>query len=86
MAKRVAPDAALLMLHWQNSVCDPKGVWGKNPDRKEQRRQECAERARNRTQSRASIFVNIGWRPGLSCQDKGHTGATVAPVNLRLVR
>ena len=30
MARRVSPEAALLMLHWQNSVCDPKGVWGKN--------------------------------------------------------
>ena len=30
MSKRVSAEAALLMLHWQNSVCDPKGVWGKN--------------------------------------------------------
>ena len=29
MSKRVSAEAALLMLHWQNSVCDPKGVWGK---------------------------------------------------------
>ena len=26
MAKRVSPDAALLMLHWQNSVCDVFGA------------------------------------------------------------
>ena len=30
MARRVSPEAALLMLHWQNSVCDPKGVLGQN--------------------------------------------------------
>ena len=30
MAKRVSPESALLMLHWQNSVCDPRGVWGMN--------------------------------------------------------
>ena len=27
---RCSPESALLMLHWQNSVADPKGVWGKN--------------------------------------------------------
>ena len=68
MAKRVSPDAALLMLHWQNSVCDPKGVWGRNSlpaDREEQRHQKRPERARDRAQrGLLTIFVNIGWRPG----------------------
>ena len=30
MSKQVSPHAALLMLHWQNSVADPNGVWGKS--------------------------------------------------------
>ena len=68
MAKRVAPEAALLMLHWQNSVCDPKGVWGKNLCRQIEKNnafrnaQSVLATARNR--GLLTIFVNIGWRPG----------------------
>ena len=68
MAKRVSPEAALLMLHWQNSVCDPKGVWGKNLCRQIEKNgairnaQSVLATARNR--SILTIFVNIGWRPG----------------------
>ena len=63
MAKRVSPEAALLMLHWQNSVCDPKGVWGKNLCRQIiKNAQNVLATARNR--GMLTIFVNIGWRPG----------------------
>jgi nicotinamidase-related amidase len=68
MARRVSPEAALLMLHWQNSVCDPKGVWGKNLCRQIEKNnaiknaQSVLSTARNR--GLLTIFVNIGWRPG----------------------
>jgi nicotinamidase-related amidase len=68
MARRVSPEAALLMLHWQNSVCDPKGVWGKNLYRQIEKNnaiknaQSVLATARNR--GMLTIFVNIGWRPG----------------------
>ncbi len=68
MSKRVPPEAALLMLHWQNSVCDPKGVWGKNLCRQIEKNnavknaQNVLSMARNR--GMLTIFVNIGWRPG----------------------
>jgi nicotinamidase-related amidase len=68
MAKRVSPEAALLMLHWQNSVCDAKGVWGKNLCRQIEKNnaiknaQSVLATARNR--GMLTIFVNIGWRPG----------------------
>ena len=68
MAKRVSPEAALLMLHWQNSVCDPKGIWGKNLCRQIEKNnairnaQSFLSTARNR--GMLTIFVNIGWRPG----------------------
>ncbi len=68
MARRVLPDAALLMLHWQNSVCDPKGVWGKNLCRQIEKNnairnaQDVLAIARNR--GMLTIFVNIGWRSG----------------------
>jgi len=68
MSKRVPPESALLMLHWQNSVCDPRGIWGKNL---------CAQIEKNhairnaqkvlaiaRSRGMLTIFVNIGWRPG----------------------
>jgi nicotinamidase-related amidase len=68
MAKRVSPEAALLMLHWQNSVCDPKGVWGKNLCRQIEKN-GAIKNAQNvlaiaRTRGMLTIFVNIGWRPG----------------------
>jgi nicotinamidase-related amidase len=68
MVKRVPPEAALLMLHWQNSVCDPRGVWGKNLCRQIEKNnairnaQSVLATARNR--GMLTIFVNIGWRPG----------------------
>jgi nicotinamidase-related amidase len=70
MAKRVSPEAALLMLHWQNSVCDAKGVWGKNLCRQIEKNnaiknaQSVLATARNR--GMLTIFVNIGWRPRFS--------------------
>jgi nicotinamidase-related amidase len=68
MAKRVPPEAALLMLHWQNSVCDPRGVWGRTLCRQIEKNnainnaQSVLATARNR--GLLTIFVNIGWRPG----------------------
>ncbi len=68
MTKRVSPEAALLMLHWQNSVCDSKGVWGKNLCRQIEKNnaiknaQNVLNIARNR--GMLIVFVNIGWRVG----------------------
>ncbi len=68
MAKRVSSEAALLMLHWQNSVCDPRGIWGRNLCRQIEKNnaiknaQSVLSTARNR--GVVTIFVNIGWRPG----------------------
>ncbi len=68
MGRRVSPEAALLMLHWQNSVCDPKGVWGRNLCQQIEKNnaiknaQSVLAMARNR--GLLTIFVNIGWRPG----------------------
>jgi nicotinamidase-related amidase len=68
MSNRVPPESALLMLHWQNSVCDPKGVWGKNLCRQIEKNnaiknaQNVLAIARNR--GMLTIFVNIGWRAG----------------------
>jgi nicotinamidase-related amidase len=68
MAKRVSPEAALLMLHWQNSVCDPKGVWGKNLCRQIEKNNAVKNAqsvlATARSRGLLTIFVNIGWRPG----------------------
>jgi nicotinamidase-related amidase len=68
MSKRVSPECALLMLHWQNSVCDPRGIWGKNlcsqieKNNAIKNAQRVLTTARNR--GMLTIFVNIGWRPG----------------------
>ena len=68
MSKRISPDGALLMLHWQNSVCDPKGVWGKNLCRQIEKNGAIANAqkvlATARGRGLLTIFVNIGWRPG----------------------
>ncbi len=68
MSRRVLADAALLMLHWQNSVCDPKGVWGKNLCRQIEKNGAIANAQKVLATARArgllTIFVNIGWRPG----------------------
>jgi len=68
MSRRVSPEAALLMLHWQNSVCHPQGVWGKSlcPQIEKNNAignaQTVLRTARNR--GMLTIFVNIGWRAG----------------------
>ena len=68
MSRRVSAEAALLMLHWQNSVCDPKGVWGKNLCRQIEKNGAIANAQRvlaiARDRGLLTIFVNIGWRPG----------------------
>ncbi len=68
MSRQVSPESALLMLHWQNSVCDPKGVWGKNlcaqieKGNSIRNAQNVLKTARAR--GMLTIFVNIGWRAG----------------------
>jgi nicotinamidase-related amidase len=56
------------MLHWQNSVCDPKGIWGKNLWRQIEKNNAIknAQKALTLARSRGMliVFVNIGWRPG----------------------
>jgi nicotinamidase-related amidase len=68
MTRRVSPEAALLTLHWQNSVCDPKGVWGKNLcgqiEKTNAIRNAQKVLATARARGMLIIFVNIGWRPG----------------------
>jgi len=60
--------SALLMLHWQNSVADPKGIWGKDlyP---QIARNDSINNAKKvlraaRDKGMPIIFVNIGWMPG----------------------
>jgi nicotinamidase-related amidase len=68
MSKQVSPESALLMLHWQNSVADPNGVWGKNlypqimKNNSIANAQKVLRAARDR--GMLTIFVNIGWRAG----------------------
>jgi len=68
MSKRVSPESALLMLHWQNSVCDPKGVWGKDLHAQIEKNNSIknAQKVLKAARSRGmlTIFVNIGWREG----------------------
>jgi len=68
MSRQVSPEAALLMLHWQNSVCDPKGVWGKNLCRQIEKNNAVKNAQKVLTLARGrgmlTVFVNIGWRPG----------------------
>jgi nicotinamidase-related amidase len=60
--------SALLMLHWQNSVANPKGVWGKNlyPQIVKNNSIENARAVLNAARKKGMlvVFVNIGWRPG----------------------
>ena len=63
MAKRVSPEAALFMLHWQNSVCDPRASRGKNlagrsKEQHNKNAQSVLATARNR--GMLTVFVNIG--------------------------
>ena len=68
MSRNVLPESALLMLHWQNSVADPKGVWGKQlypqivKNNSIKNAQKVLEAAR--AKGMLTIFVNIGWRAG----------------------
>ncbi|MGA2817478.1 MAG: isochorismatase family protein, partial [Xanthobacteraceae bacterium] len=68
MSRQVPPGAALLMLHWQNSVCDPKGVWGKNLCKQIEKGNSIKNAQKVLTLARSRglliVFVNIGWRPG----------------------
>lgn len=68
MSKRVSPESALLMLHWQNSVCSPRGVWGKNLFAQIEKNNaiKSAQKVLTTARSRGmlTIFVNIGWRAG----------------------
>jgi nicotinamidase-related amidase len=68
MGKRVSAEAALLLLHWQNSVCDAKGIWGKNLCRQIEKDNSIKNAQKVLTAARSrrmlTIFVNIGWRPG----------------------
>lgn len=60
--------SALLMLHWQNSVANPKGVWGKNlyPQVVKNNSIENAKKVLKAARDKGMliIYVNIGWRPG----------------------
>lgn len=60
--------SALLMLHWQNSVANPKGVWGKAlyPQVRKNDSIKNAKKvlAAARKKGMMVIYVNIGWRPG----------------------
>lgn len=68
MSRTVSPISALVMLHWQNSVADPNGVWGKNlypqivKNNSIRNAQNVLKAARANGMLR--IFVNIGWRAG----------------------
>lgn len=63
-----AKKSALLMLHWQNGVAHPKGVWGKQlyPQIKKNNSIPNAKKvlAAARKKGMLTIFVNIAWRPG----------------------
>ena len=68
MAKQVLPESALLMLHWQNSVAHPNGVWGKSlyPQITKNNSIANAQKALRaaRDKGMLTIYVNIGWRAG----------------------
>ena len=68
MAKVNVKKSALLMLHWQNSVADPNGIWGKQlyPQVKKNDSIRNAKKAlaAARKAGMLTVFVNIGWRPG----------------------
>ncbi|MCI0503408.1 cysteine hydrolase [Candidatus Micrarchaeota archaeon] len=68
MAKIDVKKSALLMLHWQNSVADPRGIWGKMlyPQVKKNNSIANAKKALAAARGRGmlTVFVNIAWRPG----------------------
>ena len=61
-------DSALLVLHFQNGVAHPDGVWGKYlfPQVEKNRSVGNARRALENARQRGMlvIYVNIAWRPG----------------------
>ena len=68
MSTRVSPESALLMLHWQNSVAHPSGVWGRKlyPQIEQNNSIRNAQKVLStaREKGMLTIFVNIGWREG----------------------
>ena len=61
-------DSAFLVLHFQNGVAHPDGVWGKNLIPQVQKNGSVDNTIRALDAARASgmmvIYVNIAWRPG----------------------
>jgi len=61
-------DSAFLVLHFQNGVAHPDGVWGKNLFPQVQKNGSVDNTIRALDAARASgmmvIYVNIAWRPG----------------------
>jgi len=61
-------NAALLVLHWQNGVAHPDGVWGKDlyPQIEKGDSIENTQSALNAAREAGMdvIYVNIAWRPG----------------------
>ena len=61
-------DSAFLVLHFQNGVAHPDGVWGKNLFPQVQKNGSVDNTIRALDAARASgmmvIYVNITWRPG----------------------
>ena len=61
-------DSAFLVLHFQNGVAHPNGVWGKNLFPQVQKNGSVDNTIRALDAARASgmmvIYVNIAWRPG----------------------
>ena len=68
VASKHVHHSALLMLHWQNSVADPKGIWGKDlyPQIEKNDSIKHTKKALKaaRDHGMLVIYVNIGWRPG----------------------
>ncbi len=61
-------DSAFLVLHFQNGVAHPDGVWGRNLFPQIRRNGAVANTQKALAAARAAglmvIFVNIAWRPG----------------------
>jgi len=61
-------DSAFLVLHFQNGVAHPDGVWGKNLYPQVQKNNSVANTQNALAAARARgmmvIYVNIAWRPG----------------------
>ena len=63
-----AENSALLLLHWQNGVAHPDGVWGKDLypqiEKGDSIENTQSVLAAARDAGMAVIYVNIAWRPG----------------------